>query len=751
MTFLKSLRISRTTIVLFCALLMPSLVKAQGDPIVDSLRNIVNNNPRDTAYVDALGALFMQVIYSDDSEADSLVNEIFLLSEELEYKRGTSIGHHHRGVYYFVVEEDYDNAITQFEHALKLREEVGDGPLTMQALQNIANGYLMKEEYDEALSYYFKAKPYLDAMPEGRKKVQQLRTAHLNTGLIYMRQEAWSKAKENHRIALELSEQDGDLRTAAKALNYLGLCLDHQDSAQASLAYYNRSMAISDSLNDLYNLTELYNNMGNAYTSLKDYEKSIEFHRKSMEIDSVLESLSGISASLLNISGALIHLGRHQEALATTQQSLELAISSGVDWMQGEIYSVMSEAYAGLGQHKKAYETQELSIAYLDTLNTGRNEELLAELDGKYQHAKQQNEINQLKKDQALDEARKLVEDEQEAARWTLVYWGIGFGVIVLIMITVGLIQKARSNNRLKEQQQVIEAKNVDLESANKQITGQRDEIEEKNQDILSSIRYAQRIQNAILPHSDELAAALPNAFVLYRPKDIVSGDFYWLKQKNGRSLFAAVDCTGHGVPGAFVSMLGFNGLNSAVDEHDLQQPASILDKLNLSVTETFQRETSAEQDLKDGMDIALCSINYSDLTLEYAGANNSLYIVSNNDVEEQVDDNAVVSTQDSTLRLTEVKADKQAIGGGQNAKTFSNHKIQLQKGQTIYVFSDGFIDQFGGEKGKKLKSRPFKQLLLSLQEHSMEEQGKLLGKAFDKWKGNLEQLDDVCVVGVRI
>jgi serine phosphatase RsbU (regulator of sigma subunit) len=244
---------------------------------------------------------------------------------------------------------------------------------------------------------------------------------------------------------------------------------------------------------------------------------------------------------------------------------------------------------------------------------------------------------------------------------------------------------------------------------------------------VQDSIRYAKRIQSAILPPNREIDEKLPNSFVLYKPKDIVAGDFYWLESVDDTVLFAAADCTGHGVPGAMVSVICNNGLNRSVREYNLHDPALILNKTRELVVSEFAK---SEEEVKDGMDIALCSLKGN--LLSYAGAHNPLWIIRNGE-------------------LLETKANKQPIGQFDLPEPYTTHTFELQAGDSFYIFSDGYPDQFGGEKGKKFKTANFKKLLLSIQEESMTRQKELLDKAFEDWKGDLDQLDDVCVIGVRI
>lgn len=259
----------------------------------------------------------------------------------------------------------------------------------------------------------------------------------------------------------------------------------------------------------------------------------------------------------------------------------------------------------------------------------------------------------------------------------------------------------------------------------------QKEMVEEKNKEIVDSINYALRLQKAILPTTTKVKAALPDSFVLFKPKDIVSGDFYWMYEYDEQVLIAAVDCTGHGVPGAMVSVVGANSLDRCVKEFKLQEPNKILDKLCDMVIETFE---SSDHEVKDGMDITLCSVNLKTRKIKYAGAHNPLWIVKHD-----------------SLEVVETKADKQPIGKFDYRKDFTNHEIQLEKGDCIYMFSDGYADQFGGPGGKKFKYKSLMTVLQNIHHKSMHEQHEILNEEFETWRGSLEQIDDVCVIGIRV
>lgn len=290
--------------------------------------------------------------------------------------------------------------------------------------------------------------------------------------------------------------------------------------------------------------------------------------------------------------------------------------------------------------------------------------------------------------------------------------------------------------DELKETERNLEQK---VKERTEEVVKQRDEIEKQREkvqelykDVRDSIVYAKRLQNSILPSDEKVKTVCPESFVLYKPKDIVSGDFYWFEKVEHKSLFAVVDCTGHGVPGAFMSLLGSNGLKSAINEGQQNKPSQILDFLNKSIFDALNKGDISNE-VRDGMDVALCSINYDTLELEYAGANNPLYIV-----------------RDGKILIT--KPDKMAIGSftpGHNH--YTNHSFQLQKGDRVYIFSDGYPDQFGGPRGRKLMYNRFREYLLDIVENPIATQGSELNKRLINWQGKMDQIDDILVIGLKV
>jgi len=320
---------------------------------------------------------------------------------------------------------------------------------------------------------------------------------------------------------------------------------------------------------------------------------------------------------------------------------------------------------------------------------------------------------------------------------WKRTWFVVTVSVIVLGLLIFGLWIREVYNNNLKSYLK------YQINKRTTQLEEQSLEISHQNQEILDSIIYAKRLQSAILPKMEQFDSLLEEVFVLYIPKDIVAGDFYWLHEQNGNVLFAAADCTGHGVPGAMVSVVCHNALNQSVNEYKLETPSHILDQTAMLVDETFAR---SGEDVKDGMDISLCGFNRESRKLSWAGAYNPIWIVTERLIPELGDPTMAVDN----CQLYEIKADKQPIGRYPNRSLYTNHELILEKGDCFYVFTDGFPDQFGGPKGRKFMYKSFKQLLMRISSKPMSHQQVELNNVLSDWMGELEQVDDILIIGNR-
>ena len=418
-----------------------------------------------------------------------------------------------------------------------------------------------------------------------------------------------------------------------------------------------------------------------------------------------------------NLANVYFKMANVKEAKNNALGSMELAEQLGYPVNIKRSAEILSKIYNKEGNGEKALEMYKLFIKMKDSLNNEANQKAAIQQQAKYEYEKQK----------VLNDAeyeKQIAIEKQAKEKQIIITTTTAGGLVLVIVFLIFIFNRLRIT---KKQKEVIEQQKLEVEQQKNIVEHAHSQLEEKNQEIMDSITYAKRIQNAILPPNKLVNKYLSNSFILYKPKDIVAGDFYWLEHIGDKVLFAAADCTGHGVPGAMVSVVCHNALNRSVREYGLTDPGAILDKTREIVVQEFEK---SDEEVKDGMDIALCLLEGN--KLHYAGAHNPLWIIRKGEI-------------------IETKANKQPIGQFDNPEPYTTHSFKLEKGDSIYIFSDGYVDQFGGEKGKKFKTKAFRDLLLSIQDNTMEEQKSIIDDVFEKWKENLEQLDDVCVIGIHV
>ena len=656
---------------------------------LDSLSNYINSTPEDTAKIEALIKLGKKLRNGQVDSATTIFQQALQLSKKIKWKKGEAL-----------------------------------------AYGTLATCKSIQSDYPGAIEYYYNAL----AIHEELNNLDGVAVMYAGLGVLYKNTGELDKALEFHNKALEIDLKRGD--TARTSLHYgnIGVVYKHLQDFDKALEYYGKALEIDTKNNNIDGQSRHLGNIGVIHKNLENYEEAITYYFKALEISEQQNDLEGILIKSQNIGNLYILLGKYAKAEKYIQRALDLSKQLGSLNGLYSAYSKQTTLYEHMGKDKEALKSLRLAMAYKDSIfNEENKKEILRQ------------EVNfEFEKKQAIEQAEHEKElavaaSEQKRQQLFLVFLAV---VLLAVIIISFIIYKSLKNSN--KQKQLIEQQKFEVEQ-------QKIIVDNKNKEITDSIIYARRIQQAILPPKEVLSKNLENGFILYKPKDVVSGDFYWMESSNintngalEKAVFlAAADCTGHGVPGAMVSVVCNNALNRAVREFKLTNPAEILDKVRLLVIETFEK---SEEEVNDGMDIALCSLTFqipsaelneseTVATLQYAGANNALYIVKTNDKE----------------KLVEIKPNKQPIGKVDNPEPFTQHTIKLQKGDTIYMFTDGFADQFGGKKGKKLMYKPFKNLLLSIQDKTMNEQKTMLEQYFEDWKGNLEQVDDVCVIGVRI
>ncbi len=699
---------------------------------IDSLKLLIYNAPNDTVIINAWQA-WDNIIYAYDPLLDFQLNSKIDSLCSLNLKK--NLGKKERrkflnarggalnilGIIY-KSQGEFDVALNYLKQSLEIRKELGNKSGITEALNNLGVIYFDQGEFAEAIDHYTRSLKISEEISDQPMVAKTLN----NIGNIHAAQENLEKAIEYHLRSLEIGESLNNVAIIAPSFNNLGNAYKQLNELKKAVEYYEKALEIHKQHDDKYGTQGILMNIGAIHQTHGEFDLAIDCFSQSLVINEELGDKHGISMALQNLGNTYQLKGNLNKSVKYSLEALKVAQEIGALPRIREASAALWVAYKGQGQFKNSLEMYELFIRSRDSIASVENQKEVIRQEYKYQYEKQavadsikvaeaaKVKDAELAAERAESKRLELEGKQKERQKYYL------SGILALALIFGGVIY---SRYRLTNKQKgIIEEQKIKVDRAYEQ-------LEEKNTEILDSINYAKRIQSAILPPNKLVKEYLKDSFVLYKPKDIVAGDFYWMEPHENGVLFAAADCTGHGVPGAMVSVLCNNGLNRSVREHGLKEPGQILDKTREIVISEFEK---SEEEVKDGMDIALCSLEGN--MLKYAGAHNPLWIIRSGaeDVEE-------------------IKADKQPIGKYDEPTPYETHTIELNPGDTFYTFSDGYADQFGGDKGKKLKAKNFKNLLLSIQKEPMERQRELIDEAFETWKGDFEQLDDVCVIGVRV
>ncbi len=555
------------------------------------------------------------------------------------------------------------------------------------------------------------------------------------------------KNSTDHIIrVLEIAEKTRNKKLSGRAYNSLAEAYAYQDLYVQAKEYFTRAARIFEEINDQRSLAVVYMNLanieyalggktGNLKPALTLYLKSAAIHRNRENVPQLISVLGNLSntyidmnefekafftldtmqqlaeksnnvAELTNVyyfrARAFSELGKFDESIKHFEAALELANKQGNQDMILEIYKYMSHTYDNAGNYKDALLYIKKSNALKDSIFQVENSRHLNEMATRFETAKKDLQLKN--------------QNERIARQNIIVISSIALGVLLLLLL---LLFFSRARIRQKANDKLAKAYNL---------------IEAKNKDITDSINYAKKIQSAILPDDQLVTKIFPESFIFFKPRDIVSGDFYWVAEKDNRRFFAVADCTGHGVPGSMMSMIGNALLNQFVLEKNISDPAEILNSMRSEIIRSL-RQSAESNKAKDGMDISLCVFDDDNKKkyLHFAGAHNSLYLVRNGE-----------------LRI--IKADRfpVAISAGE-IQPFTLQKIELLAGDMLFMTTDGFSDQFGGPAGKKFKFKQLKETLISIHSLPLNEQQLKLSGVFLEWQGDHEQVDDVCIAGIRI
>ena len=553
-----------------------------------------------------------------------------------------------------------------------------------------------------------------------------------------------------YQESLALHRVNGCKKGMSSCLNNIGSLLYDQEEYELALKYYNESIKIKKELGFELGLAWTYMNVGSLEEKLKRSESAFNYYTKAYKINVKLDNIYGRGAAAHNIGNVIMKISGNSElALDKYRESLRcytaVGDSTGISWELGiighelfkselkdsAIYYVnrslrmaknngyqegiaeaaghLVEIFKSQEKYEKAFKYQSVKKAIEDSMLSNKVENAILRNEMQFVYNQEKLEVE---KEQEKKDIIAIAKHEVQETIITAILLGL-FAVVVFFIL---LFQRFK-----KEKAQKLK------------IEKQRDEIKGKNTEIIDSITYAERIQKAIMKIEEYDRKRLPEHFILFKPKDIVSGDFYWVKEIKGMLYLAVADCTGHGVPGALMSMLGISLLNDILNDNNSISPGDLLTQLRARIIIELN-QSEDEQASKDGMDISLIKLDLKTAKADWAGANNPLWIVRKNDDH-----------------IEEIKPNKEPISYYSDMNQYTNNSVQLNKGDSFYLFSDGYPDQFGGIKGKKIKLKTFKDLVVMNAGEEMEMQKLLLNKFFENWKGDLDQIDDICVLGVKI
>ena len=614
---------------------------------------------------------------------------------------------------------DYDSSLFFYEKSIIAFENIKDKTSKANVLNNIGTIYSDLGDFDKAIAYYTRSQKTSESI----NNKSGAAAAIGNIGIIYYYQSNIERALEYIEESVKIYKEINQLDKVANSLNNLAAMYSQIDKMDKAIECFKESSLIYEKLNHKSGMALMAQNTANMYFKIKNGSKGLEYMDKAIKLYEELDNKKDIGKCYRGLGQYYVEIKEYDLAIKNFLISEEIFTPLNVKNDLRTLYDYMAIAYEENNSHKKSNEYLHKYIAVNDSIFNSDKSQQITEMQEKFDSESKQTEIEL----QQIEIAKQNSEVAHQTKQKIWFGIGLGLSLVLLIMAFRGYRQKKEANSI---------------------ITHQKNEVEEKNKEIIDSINYAKRIQNALLNSEEHEAKFLREHFIYFNPKDIVSGDFYWTFEKHNFLYLAVADCTGHGVPGAFLTMLGTAFLNEITAKEATLSPSEILNELRSKIIKELN-QTGAEGENKDGMDMSLIRLDISTNELQWSGANNPLWLVKNKLEEESNSLKLIISINDK--HLYEIKADKQPISYYPESKPFTNHKIKLDKEDVIYLFTDGYADQFGGVKVKKFKYKPFKQLLVSLSNQDLKEQRNALENNFTQWQGDLEQIDDVCVIGLRI
>lgn len=565
-------------------------------------------------------------------------------------------------------------------------------------------------------------------------------------GTGYLKLDQHKTAEKYLRESYTIYKGINDSLGIANSTISLGNALKEQERYQEAIKYYELSLDLAEKLGNKRLIAGNFNNLGNIERRLKHPKKALDYFFKALEMNEKSNNKLWQSFNYHNIGMTYQDMKLYNESILNFKKSNDLKIELGDSLSLVTGYRGISDVYAKLQDYKNAYLYLKLNVDLKDTLNLAEQANLLKDLEAKYESEKKEAEIDHLKTQKELQEVKNDSLEMKAQKNRNLLTMAFLAGLILLAGI--GILY--RSNKSRRKANDLLNSKNEEIESSNVALQGALTELSEKNREIIDSINYATYIQRATLPNITKQSSDYLQFELIFAPKDIVSGDFYFSYHLYNRSIFGVADCTGHGVPGAMVSLVGMNSLEKVVRETNHTTTGQMVESLNQHVVESLDHGSAT---VNDGMDVSFCELDHENNLLRFTGANHSAYIIRHNSLVDEaiLDENIHLKLHIDSHSLLCLNGTRRPIGRSISQEPFSQVSIKLMKGDRIVLFSDGYADQIGGENAKKLKKGALLEFLIRSSELKVSEQSEFMKEQFDKWKGNLEQVDDVCMLFVEV
>ncbi|MBU0486596.1 MAG: tetratricopeptide repeat protein [Bacteroidetes bacterium] len=731
------------TFLLGCSLLLSKAVEGQSNK-PDSLLQLYNSVSSDSSRLDVLSQLFEYSMESGDAEKSAAYSyRLIAESDSLKITLNSSIYSRMGDILKFV--GDFDSAILMGRKSVEVAAGEGDALGVTKGLGRLGYTYYNRGNYTFAATCMMQALK----LAEKNQFEKEIPYIYCILGFIYRDYPDLERSKKYFTLSWNKALEQNNTPYVSTSISEIGNIYQLEGKSDSAIRYLQAALALRLKNGETISVGYSYNDIGNYYIVKKNYREALNYMKKSLDLCEKSGEKWGLPITYSNIGYAYQQLGELSQAKYYYDNAISRSKEMNTLSQIANSYLVISDFYSSQKEYKMAYELLSLHLSYRDSLMNSEKQQQIEELNTKYETEKiaSRNEI--LEKDKAL-------RDADLARKNTLTQALIGglllLGILFVVSIR-GYRAKKRANTILRRQQGEILEKNEELQQQKEEIIAQRDEIEkhrdeverqrlvavnqrdeikEQKKLVTDSIQYALRIQQAILPPKNMLSGMFSDSFIYYQPKDIVSGDFYWIENQHGKRYFAAVDCTGHGVPGAFMSIMATSLLNQAVNEKNISDPGEILDFINEQLNFTI-RSRGEDISVKDGMDLSVCAIDNNQV-LEAAGAFNSVYIIRSG-------------------KLFTVKGDIHPLGTPFEEE-FNGYKttaVQLEKDDAVYAFTDGYIDQMGGVKRKRFLTSRLREKLIAIHGLKMEEQYLILKNTITDWKSDNEQTDDILIMGIRV